>query len=179
MTSWTDERRDLAAKLWNEGVSASEIARTLRGVTRNAVISLIHRKGLSKRGPVAKPTRAPIIVARKLRAASAPPKPTIRIAGHSTFVESVAAPPKVVIDFANAFAPLLGVAPVPFLEREGRRCRWPVGGSGADMLCCGAHAEPGPYCVSHAAAAMPIGQTKAATRLDKRLGIAKLTGRAA
>ena len=36
--SWTDDRVDLLKKLWSEGLSASQIAGRLGGVTRNAVI---------------------------------------------------------------------------------------------------------------------------------------------
>lgn len=50
--SWTDERVDLLKKMWNEGHSASTIAKELGGVTRNAVIGKVHRLGLSNRtGP--------------------------------------------------------------------------------------------------------------------------------
>ncbi|MFV0473892.1 MAG: GcrA family cell cycle regulator, partial [Pikeienuella sp.] len=36
--SWTDERVEQLKAMWNEGQSASQIAKTLGGVTRNAVI---------------------------------------------------------------------------------------------------------------------------------------------
>ena len=38
MISWTDERVEVLKKLWSEGLSASQIAAELTGVTRNAVI---------------------------------------------------------------------------------------------------------------------------------------------
>ncbi|MGB7286060.1 MAG: GcrA family cell cycle regulator [Salaquimonas sp.] len=47
--SWTDERVDILRKLWTEGLSASQIAAELGGVTRNAVIGKVHRLGLSGR----------------------------------------------------------------------------------------------------------------------------------
>ena len=47
--SWTDERVELLKKLWMEGQSASQIAKQLGGVTRNAVIGKVHRLGLSNR----------------------------------------------------------------------------------------------------------------------------------
>lgn len=47
--SWTDERVELLTKMWNEGHSASTIAKELGGVTRNAVIGKVHRLGLSNR----------------------------------------------------------------------------------------------------------------------------------
>ncbi len=63
--SWTDERVELLKKLWNEGHSASQIAKELGGVTRNAVIGKVHRLGLSNRnGPEADPTPAPAAATR-------------------------------------------------------------------------------------------------------------------
>ena len=47
--SWTDERVELLKKMWAEGQSASQIAKELGGVTRNAVIGKVHRLGLSNR----------------------------------------------------------------------------------------------------------------------------------
>jgi GcrA cell cycle regulator len=47
--SWTDERVELLKKLWMEGHSASQIAKELGSVTRNAVIGKVHRLGLSSR----------------------------------------------------------------------------------------------------------------------------------
>ena len=46
---WTDERVELLKKLWADGLSASQIAAELGGVTRNAVIGKVHRLGLSGR----------------------------------------------------------------------------------------------------------------------------------
>ncbi|WP_370159875.1 GcrA family cell cycle regulator [Limimaricola soesokkakensis] len=57
--SWTDERVETLKKMWNEGQSASQIAKELGGVTRNAVIGKVHRLGLSNRTGVApQPTPA-------------------------------------------------------------------------------------------------------------------------
>jgi GcrA cell cycle regulator len=47
---WTDERVEQLKKLWAEGLSASQIAAELGGVTRNAVIGKVHRLHLSGRG---------------------------------------------------------------------------------------------------------------------------------
>ena len=47
--SWTDERVELLKKLWADGLSASQIAGELGGITRNAVIGKVHRLGLSGR----------------------------------------------------------------------------------------------------------------------------------
>lgn len=47
--SWTDERVDTLKRLWTEGLSASQIAKQLGGVSRNAVIGKVHRLGLEGR----------------------------------------------------------------------------------------------------------------------------------
>lgn len=47
--SWTDERVEILKTMWGEGKSASQIAKELGGVTRNAVIGKVHRLGLSNR----------------------------------------------------------------------------------------------------------------------------------
>ena len=49
MQTWTDERVELLKKLWADGLSASQIAGELGGITRNAVIGKVHRLGLSGR----------------------------------------------------------------------------------------------------------------------------------
>lgn len=49
--SWTDERVETLKVMWSEGKSASQIAKELGGVTRNAVIGKVHRLGLSNRAP--------------------------------------------------------------------------------------------------------------------------------
>jgi len=47
--SWTDERVEMLKKLWGDGLSASQIAAQLGGVSRNAVIGKVHRLKLSGR----------------------------------------------------------------------------------------------------------------------------------
>ena len=47
--SWTDERVERLTKLWQEGLSASQVAAELGGVSRNAVIGKAHRLGLKAR----------------------------------------------------------------------------------------------------------------------------------
>ena len=51
--SWSDERVETLKKMWTEGQSASQIAKELGGVTRNAVIGKVHRLGLSNRAGTA------------------------------------------------------------------------------------------------------------------------------
>src|ERR1700733_15029070 len=47
--TWSDERVEQLKKLWESGLSASQIAAELGNVTRNAVIGKVHRLGLSGR----------------------------------------------------------------------------------------------------------------------------------
>ena len=47
--AWTDERVETLRRMWGDGASASQIAKELGGVTRNAVIGKVHRLGLSNR----------------------------------------------------------------------------------------------------------------------------------
>lgn len=47
--AWTDDRVETLKRMWGEGASASQIAKELGGVTRNAVIGKVHRLGLSNR----------------------------------------------------------------------------------------------------------------------------------
>ena len=47
--SWTDERIDRLKALWLQGMTASQIADELGGVSRNAVIGKAHRLGLQSR----------------------------------------------------------------------------------------------------------------------------------
>ncbi len=57
--SWTEERMTVLKKLWAEGHSASQIAKQLGGVTRNAVIGKVHRLGLSGRSTPSRPVKRP------------------------------------------------------------------------------------------------------------------------
>lgn len=68
--AWTDERIATLQKLWEKGLTASQIAEELGDVTRNAVIGKAHRLGLksrpspvkaeaTKKKPVKKPAPTP------------------------------------------------------------------------------------------------------------------------
>lgn len=58
---WTEERVDKLKRLWEEGLSASQIAEQLGEVTRNAVIGKAHRLGLSSRPSPIKRINDPIV----------------------------------------------------------------------------------------------------------------------
>jgi GcrA cell cycle regulator len=69
MMSWTDERIEQLKKLWSKGMTASQIADELGGVSRNAVIGKAHRLGLQSRPSPVKPNEP---VAARPRAKAAP-----------------------------------------------------------------------------------------------------------
>lgn len=96
--SWTDERVETLKKMWGEGQSASQIAKELGGVTRNAVIGKVHRLGLSNRAgsggssaTKAAPKEKP--AAKAAAAPKAPPKP--KATGTKAAPASKAAEPEV------------------------------------------------------------------------------------
>jgi GcrA cell cycle regulator len=96
--SWTDERVETLKKMWGEGQSASQIAKELGGVTRNAVIGKVHRLGLSNRAgsggsaaTKAAPKEKP--AAKAAAAPKAPPKP--KTTGTKAAPASKAAEPEV------------------------------------------------------------------------------------
>ncbi|AMK18531.1 MULTISPECIES: GcrA family cell cycle regulator [Sphingobium] len=57
--SWTDERIDQLKAMWEKGLTASQIAEELGGVSRNAVIGKAHRLGLQSRPSPVKANEAP------------------------------------------------------------------------------------------------------------------------
>lgn len=145
--SWTDERTDTLKSLWAEGLSASQIARQMGGVTRNAVIGKVHRLGLIGR---ADPSRPGERVARpKAERPRRPRKPVI-VASNAVF-EKAERPPVVIVP-ARAWEPLPGSTPRPWTER-GRGCAWPVKVAGAEVQhsCCRPKKAGHPnYCPEHA-----------------------------
>ncbi|MDO9369138.1 MAG: GcrA family cell cycle regulator [Sphingopyxis sp.] len=71
--SWTDERIESLRTMWEKGLTASQIADELGGVSRNAVIGKAHRLGLKSRPS---PVKATEKVAKPVKAAApAAPKP--------------------------------------------------------------------------------------------------------
>jgi len=72
--SWTDERIDKLKEMWERGMTASQIADELGGVSRNAVIGKAHRLGLQARPSPVKATDATPKAAapRAAKAAQAP-----------------------------------------------------------------------------------------------------------
>jgi len=134
---WTDERVALLKKLWLEGLSASQIAKQLGGVTRNAVIGKVHRLGLSGRATPSQPSRPAFKAPRAPRvaapAASAPRRmaPTSPEPPPVTYVEEP------------------GSATV--LTLGAHMCKWPIGDPASDNFTfCGRRIGEGSYCAEHA-----------------------------
>ncbi len=179
--SWTDERVELLIKLWSEGQSASQIAKELGGVTRNAVIGKVHRLGLSNRSasgaapakpaprekPAAKgearpkpapaetqPAPEPAPEAEPAQKPATPGRRTIIPAGQPL-------PPQ---PSANEISPeaLANVREVEkkakkisLMELTERTCKWPIGDPATDEFWfCGLAVQPGkPYCEAHVSVA--------------------------
>jgi GcrA cell cycle regulator len=144
--SWTDERVELLKKLWQEGLSASQIAGQLGGVTRNAVIGKVHRLGLSGR---AKTPSSASPRPRKPRAANGyRPRPQYR--GNAALLLDYEVEGELDLD------PLANVVPmgprVSILELTDATCRWPMGDPGTAEFCyCGSQTKTSlPYCPYHA-----------------------------
>ncbi len=71
--AWTDERIEQLRTMWERGMTASQIAEELGGVSRNAVIGKAHRLGLQARPSPVKPGEAPVRAARSEAVAPAEP----------------------------------------------------------------------------------------------------------
>ncbi|EYD72264.1 GcrA family cell cycle regulator [Limimaricola hongkongensis] len=177
--SWTDERVETLKRMWNEGQSASQIAKELGGVTRNAVIGKVHRLGLSNRTGVA-PQPAPAAP----QAAPAPAQPAAPAAARP---EPAAAPeaakpaeeddspipmsaarraiipagqPLPPQPSANEISPEAlakvsevekGAKKLTLMELTEKTCKWPVGDPATDNFWfCGLPTQSGkPYCEAH------------------------------
>ena len=111
--SWTDERVETLKKMWAEGQSASQIAKELGGVTRNAVIGKVHRLGLSNRAGGADKAEAEVVEAVVPEVEPATVKPQApRVAEPPRPVEPVAEPRA-----AAPQAATLPSAPVPLRKQ--------------------------------------------------------------
>ncbi len=137
---WTDERVELLKKLWLDGLSASQIAKQLGGVTRNAVIGKVHRLGLSGRAAPSQPTRSVFKAPRPVRPAT--PAAPRRVEAAQPVVR--AEPRPIVYDEQPGSATVLTLG--------AHMCKWPIGDPSADSFTfCGKRIdEDGPYCAGHA-----------------------------
>ncbi len=129
---WTEERVEQLRTLWTEGLSASQIARVLGGVTRNAVIGKVHRLGLAGRASPSRSERPRLPTTPKVQVRSAPTPPA-----------PVVEEDPVILD-DGSFATVLTI--------NDRMCRWPIGDpSENEFHFCGRKPKNGsPYCDAHA-----------------------------
>jgi GcrA cell cycle regulator len=193
--SWTDERVEFLKTMWSEGKSASQIAKELGGVTRNAVIGKVHRLGLSNRvggadrpedelevgafaeAPAPEPVPEPQAEQPQATAAGAAARPAVREPAAPAVRAKPAGqpmppqPPGSEIS-PEALANLAEVAKkarrLTLMQLSERTCKWPVGDPATDdFWFCGLQTVPGkPYCETHVAVAFqPM-----STRRDRRAG---------
>ncbi len=173
--SWTDERVETLKKMWGDGQSASQIAKELGGVTRNAVIGKVHRLGLSNR---ATPSGGAKATAEKkaTKPAAAPkpkaetPKPTsIKPAADDAPEPPMSAARRAIIPAGQPLPPqpsLNEISPealakvnevektakrLSLMELTEKTCKWPVGDPATDdFWFCGLNVQQGkPYCEAH------------------------------
>ena len=168
--AWTEDRVEILSKLWAEGLSASQIAKQLGGVTRNAVIGKVHRLGLSGR---AKPSR-PKPAAKAKTAATAKPKTAAKEPAKAakpaapkrpaTVAKNTHQPARAIaskvaegVKPAKELAPALEAKPLKdgsfatILTLTDHMCKWPIGDpSGDEFRFCGRKTDPDePYCTPH------------------------------
>jgi GcrA cell cycle regulator len=162
--SWTDERVELLKKLWSDGLSASQIAAELGGITRNAASGKVHRLGLAGRAksastgaPRQRKARAP---AHMLRIGRSAIRGNTALA-HAYDIEAEAEP-----ELIDNVIPLGQRRTI--LELTEQTCRWPIGDpSSSEFFFCGGQTLTSlPYCAYHSRMAY---QPAADRRRDRRL----------
>jgi GcrA cell cycle regulator len=159
LMSWTDERVELLKKLWADGLSASQIAAELGGITRNAVIGKVHRLGLSGR---AKSPSSSVPRARKPRSS-----------GHMMRVSRSSMRGNTALAYDYEAEPEPELIDIPVEQRKSllqlteKTCKWPIGdpSAGEFYFCGGETATDLPYCVHHSRVAYQPANDR---RRDKR-----------
>lgn len=145
--SWTDDRVEQLKKLWESGLSASQIAAELGNITRNAVIGKVHRLGLSGRAKSpssAAPRQRKVRPAQNMMRISRPMSRGNTALAHVFEVEAEPDP----VAFDN-------VVPMSqrrtLLELTEDTCHWPIGDpSSSEFFFCGGKAVASlPYCAHH------------------------------
>lgn len=151
--SWTDERIERLKKLWSEGLSASQIAAELGGVTRNAVIGKVHRLHLS--GRVKTTTTA---TQRSRKPARPAARPVTRVTtvtrGNLAVVQTL--DPEAMVVYRPAEEVVVPISRrISIMELREGTCRWPLGDPLLpEFVFCGGDCDVGkPYCTAHASVA--------------------------
>jgi GcrA cell cycle regulator len=158
--TWSDERVTQLRQLWDAGLSASQIASIMGGLTRNAIIGKAHRLGLAKRVAAREacldlePLAPRMNIVRRLKRAQPKPK----------------APPKPRRNFASLWGNFPQGEPEPFVPRAAdvvsrqisimaltsTTCRWPDderNDEGQITFCGHPVKDEHPYCAAHCALA--------------------------
>jgi GcrA cell cycle regulator len=151
--AWTDERVELLKKLWAEGLSASQIANRLGGVTRNAVIGKVHRLGLSGRTTTSR-AKAPRTRRRPAHTQTRAARPQLRTHGSAALKAEFHLDAEE--EFELAPSPIKELV-IPLNERATiltlteTKCRWPIGDPcEEDFHFCGRYCDVGvSYCEYH------------------------------
>lgn len=157
--NWTDERVEKLKKLWSEGLSASQIAAQLGGVSRNAVIGKVHRlnlPGRAKAGGTAAAARTPKRNATAPRATNYPSRVATRTVTRQQGATMLKEEVEVDAVDEIRYRPASNVV-VPISRRLGltelteRTCKWPVGDPLKDdfHFCGNESPDASPYCGYH------------------------------
>jgi len=151
---WNDERISMLTRLWQEGLSASQVARQLGSVSRSAVIGKIHRLGIAGRDLPTLPRNLGGRPQKTVRAASATPRRPSEVRAPRE-----PRPTPYVVFEAGATATLIT------LSEHG--CRWPIGEpEEAGFGFCGRlRVGRGSYCQGHS----PMASRRRAALPDKQI----------
>lgn len=154
--SWDDGRIEQLKKLWSEGLSASQIASELGGVTRNAVIGKVHRLGLSGRAK-AKPASVARPRAKTIVKQQAPIMRSTGSGGGGGVRGNLAVAEVLDVELIAQPKPRENVVipmsrRISIMELREGVCRWPLGDPlHADFAYCGSDCSVGKtYCEAHA-----------------------------
>ena len=165
---WSSERIEQLRSLWHDGLSASQIASHLGGITRNAVIGKAHRLGLTGRPSPIKNRSVSIARPRP------PRRPRVE---HTHAPRVVAAAP---VHHARHVEPpqpveLEDMPGATILTLTDRICKWPIGDPRhPDFHFCGrASAEGLPYCTDHARRAYQPPARRGGERDDQQRMLAR------
>jgi GcrA cell cycle regulator len=139
--SWTEERAETLKKLWAEGLSASQIAMKLGGVSRNAVIGKISRMGLPGRTTTKRTPKGGCRVLGK----------PVRRAPNPLYARKPKPPEQKVVSFTPTELVIPEAERKSFAGLEAHHCRWPIGDPQAeDFHFCGRQKSHGSsYCEHH------------------------------
>ncbi len=160
--AWTDDRVEMLKKLWMEGLSASQIANRMGGITRNAVIGKVHRLGLSGRATTSRVSRTRT---RKPRAPSSPVTNMFRSAGNAALKADQSLAPDYRPEPKPAIIHELQIPPgerASILTLNDNTCRWPIGDpEDEDFYFCGRQPQDNlPYCQHHVSIAYQPAQDR-------------------